>query len=276
METLKTQNVFTGCVALPFEKTIFEQQQRQYERFEIKAVNLHKVQCFNKCLLCVEKSRDLGPVSSSVFCFLHTFLLTLHRGFDHTYMMESIWTVIRFTWKSTQLLFYKHPQLVPSHPCCAPSWQTQLLTAPSRRKNQPPTALFLFSLLNTSRVDSRADFPPPKFPCPIQQRFGIWSLDGNVSIRVHTTQSCADESPFTGYSSSCSRKFIVRGGWWWAPTGPNSDSPCRTDSLCSEQDRSMWRNVGSVIGKKEMVKHRNDLVLKDICSCIKLMGACET
>lgn len=151
METLKTQNVFTGCVALPFEKTILEQQQRQHERFEIKAVNLHKVQCFNKCLLRAERSRDLGPLSSSVSCFLHTLLPTLHRGSHHTHMMESIWTVTRFTWKSTQLLFflYKHPPTL----CrlilggCPPSWQTQLLTAPSRWKNQLPTALFFFGSL---------------------------------------------------------------------------------------------------------------------------------
>lgn len=165
----------------------FEQQQRQHEQFKIKEVNLHKVQCFNKCFVCAERGRDLGPLSSSVLCFLHTFFPDSPQRFS-PHMNDRIHLYsLQLHMEKHTTAFYKHPQLVPSHPCCPPSWQTQLLTAPSRWTNQPPSALFLFSLLNTSRVDSRVDFPPPNFPCPTQQCFGIWSLDGHVSIRVHTT-----------------------------------------------------------------------------------------
>lgn len=188
METLKTQNVFTGCVALPFEK----KKNSNNSNANMNNFKSKKWTCIRSSVstsvLCVQREAETLVHSAALLSAFSTLFFpdSLQRFSPHINDRIHLYS-LQLHMKKHTTAFYKHPQLVPSHPCCQPSWQTQLLTAPSRRKNQPPSALFLFSLLNTSRVDSRVDFPPPNFPCPTQQCFGIWSLDGNVSIRVHTT-----------------------------------------------------------------------------------------
>lgn len=132
-------------------------------------------------LFSAERGRRLGPLNSSMFWFLP--LVT--EALPNKYMIESFCTVSSYTMKSTHAFWFPLQDATkasPSHLGCK-GWQTQLQTVTSNMEILPPA---FFILLNTSRVERGILFSFKIFS-PHQQCFGIWSLGGNVSIRVHTT-----------------------------------------------------------------------------------------
>lgn len=233
------QNVFTGCVALPF---------LNYDNSNVNINNLNQISEVEK-----------GPVFQQVLCFcrerprpwstqqLH-FLVSPHltdssqRPYD-TCMIESFCTVSGFTLKSTHMLFCYFFWISTAwrYKCLAMSFRLPRLTdatpnSPVQRGNPSPCTLF--SLLNTPHVDTGVFFFLPKFFFSAV----LWNLISGWQC-VHQGShhsSCADMSPFTGF---CSSKFIVPAGWLWVPTGPYSGSLCRIGSLCSKQGPSMMKNV---------------------------------
>lgn len=177
-------------------------------------MKLHKVQCFNKCFVSADRGRGLGPRNSSVFCFLHTFSDSSQRCLPHTHdIMYHVSVQSLASHEKAHNCFYKKlPTCAsPSHPCCSQGWQTTPKSSVQSRKIHPPALFFfLFSFKYIPCVDSRVDFPPPNFSCPLSN-----SLE--FDLRMVTCPSgsippsCADENPFTG--SFCSEEFIVQGGW---------------------------------------------------------------
>lgn len=188
--------------------------------------------------------------STAPFSFFSPHFSDSAQRLYHTYMIQSFCTVSGITLKSTHTCFLflnfhlcDDTSASPSHLGCK-GWQTQLKQSCPKKKSIPRLFFFfLTTLLNTPHVDGGVVvlFPPKMFS-PHQQCFGIWSLGGNVSIRVHTTLPVQIKSPFTGF---CGEKFIVQAGWWWVPTGPYSGSLCRIGSLCSERGPSTMSTVDS-------------------------------
>lgn len=197
-------------------------------------MKLHKVQCFNKCSVSAERGRGLGPLNSSIFGFLHAFL-TRHRGFITCTWYNPSAQCPASQWKARTCFFFVFFPF--SNSCLAISSSLSRLTDATPNCPKWKSIPQRFSLLLSFKClpcGHWSRFSLSKLFLPHQQCFGIWSLDGNVSIRVHTTLLAQIEV----LSQVVFSKFIVQAGWWWVPTGPYSGSLCRIGSLCSKQGPS--------------------------------------